>query len=452
MAVTFKCVFLVICCTGMLQATPIDKEIESEIETIQNLLSDSNGIQVTSTEISKDSIDTDAPSTSTTSLTFSTTVMSTTNSTTEVTQTDSTTTSSTTTPPLSTTKATTTETSFVPTTPSVSHPIPGWGLALICLAVAAVLFIAGWLFFLRYRRSKIPLAVPVKSIFRRETEKRKTLDSAILVKMFEATFRERSIRGEIAKEFEKVQEFSAALNMMKTREAGQAEINCNRNRFIDIIPFDDNYVSLSREQGIPPSTYINASYLDNMDVLDKIIVTQGPKQNTVLDFWRMVIDKKCRHIIMLTNCQEQGRVKCFQYWPPSGQMLHFDDVSLFTADETEIHPGLLIRKIEVTVEDEEGQAASVHEVRQLHLSSWPDHGVPEHVESVLAFVRVAANFRDADYSVVHCSAGVGRTGEAITLPVLRTINDILILAGVKKLILCNIHFPFRNLLGPPFPD
>ena len=92
-------------------------------------------------------------------------------------------------------------------------------------------------------------------------------------------------------------------------------------------------------------------------------------------------------------------------------MLHFDDVSLFTADETEIHPGLVLRKIEVTVEDEVGEATAVHEVRQLHLRSWPDHGVPEHVETVLAFVRVAANFRDGDYSVVHCSAGVGRTGQ-----------------------------------------
>ena len=59
-------------------------------------------------------------------------------------------------------------------------------------------------------------------------------------------------------------------------------------------------------------------------------------------------------------------------------------------------------------------------VRQFHYTAWPDHGVPEHVESVLAFVRVAANFRDADYSVVHCSAGVGRTGERTLVPVFRT--------------------------------
>ena len=403
MAVTCKCVFIVIFCTRMLRATPIDRE--SELETKQKLLRDKNENERTSSEINKESVATDVLFTHqklTTSSASSTKVTLAESSTTEVILTDATT---------KTSSSTITTENSVPTTPSLSHPIPGWGLALICLAVAAILFIAGWLFFLRYRRSKIPLAVPVNSIFRADTDKRKTLDSAILVKMFEATFRERSLRGEIAKEFEKVQEFSAALNMRKSREAGQSEINCNRNRFIDIIPFDDNHVSLSREQGIPPSAYINASYLDNMDVLDKIIVTQGPKQNTVLDFWRMVIEKKCRHIIMLTNCQEQGRVKCFQYWPPNGQMLHFDDVSLFTADETEIHPGLMIRKIEVTMEDEDGQATAIHEVRQLHLSSWPDHGVPEHVESVLAFVRVAASFRDADYSVVHCSAGVGRTGK-----------------------------------------
>ena len=121
---------------------------------------------------------------------------------------------------------------------------------------------------------------------------------------------------------------------------------CKHKLNNSIIPFDDNYVSLETEQGTPPSTYINASYIDNMDVLDKVIVTQGPKQNTVLDFWALVVEKQCRHIIMLTNCQEQGRVKCFQYWPPSGQMLHFDHISLFTSEEREVHPGLLIRKIE----------------------------------------------------------------------------------------------------------
>ena len=210
-----------------------------------------------------------------------------------------------------------------------------------------------------------------------------------------------------------IQEFSAELNIKKTRDVGQSEKNSNRNRFIDIIPYDDNYVRLSCEQGQPPSDYVNASYVDNMEVLDKVIVTQGPKQNTVMDFWRMVMEKNCQHIIMLTNCQEQGRVKCFQYWPPNGQMLHFDDISLFTSDETELHPGLLIRKIEVTLEhDDAGADPEVHVVQQLHLTTWPDHSVPQHINSILSFLKVAADFKDSSgYSVVHCSAGVGRTGE-----------------------------------------
>ena len=156
--------------------------------------------------------------------------------------------------------------------------------------VAVLVFALGWLFFVRYRRSKIPLARPASSLFRKSTVNRKTQDSTLLVGAFERTFTERTENGDIKKEFEMIQEFSATLNQKKSRNVGQSEINQNRNRFIDIIPFDDNYVSLETEQGTPPSTYINASYIDNMDVLDKVIVTQGPKQNTVLDFWKLVVE------------------------------------------------------------------------------------------------------------------------------------------------------------------
>ena len=72
---------------------------------------------------------------------------------------------------------------------------------------------------------------------------------------------------------------------------GQSEKNQNRNRFVDIIPYDDNYVSLQvrtsssniskenmpyfqKEQGLPLSTYVNASYVDDLDGVGKVIVTQ----------------------------------------------------------------------------------------------------------------------------------------------------------------------------------
>ena len=336
--------------------------------------------------------------------TVNTTKISTTTTTAEATATVTTTTTTssktttttkseiTTTSELSTTlSTTTTDTTAAPE----SHPIPGWALGLICLVVAVVVFLAIWVLFVRYRRRKIPLARPVSSIFRKNTSKQQP-DSSIIVRNFEQAYREKTFKGEIAKEFDQIQELSARINATKTRNIGQSEVNQNRNRFVDIIPFDDNYVMLKSEQGLPPSTYINASYVDDMAVLDKVIVTQGPKQNTVLDFWRMVVEKKCKHIIMLTNCLEQGRVKCFQYWPPNGQMLHFDDISLFTAEETEIHTGLLMRKIEVSLEDGQDEG-HVHVVRQLHLTNWPDHGVPDHANNLLAFLRVASNFRDTEY-------------------------------------------------------
>lgn len=98
-------------------------------------------------------------------------------------------------------------------------------------------------------------------------------------------------------------------------------------------------------------------------------------------------------------------------------MLHFDDLSLLTLDEEEIHPGLIKRTIEVTLENEDGDDDEeiVHKVTQLHLTSWPDHGVPDHVSSVLAFLKVVEAHRDDSYSIVHCSAGVGRTGTFLAL-------------------------------------
>ena len=84
---------------------------------------------------------------------------------------------------------------------------------------------------------------------------------------------------------------------------------------------------------------------------------------------------QARHLVMLTNTVEKGRAKCCQYWPPHGQMLHYDDISLFTAEEEEVHPKLFRRKIEVTVEPEDGDAPVVHTVHQLHLTNWPDHEV-----------------------------------------------------------------------------
>jgi len=344
-----------------------------------------------------------------------TTTLNPTSATVTTTTTTATQTATTTTTTSTTTLTTTTTSEATTSVPHESpHSIPGWATALIILVTLAVIFTLLGVIFVRFRRRSIPLAKPV-DLLRKSTVAHGP--KPMRVDVFGVMYQTKLAKGMIAKEFEMVQEYSVRLGATKTRDVGQLEKNQNRNRFVDIIPYDDNYITLQKEQGLPPSTYVNASYVEDLEGLGRVIVTQGPKQNTVVDFWRMVVEHRARHIIMLTNTQEQGRVKCVQYWPTHGQRIHFDALSLYTAEEEEIHPGLLRRKVEVTMEDEEGEEEEreVHSVSQLHLTSWPDHVLPAHVNSLLAFLQVASTFKDDNYLVVHCSAGVGRTGTFLAL-------------------------------------
>ena len=113
---------------------------------------------------------------------------------------------------------------------------------------------------------------------------------------------------------------------------------------------------------------------------DLYIATQGPKRNTVVDFWNMILEQNSSVIICLTNLIEGGRVKCFQYWPNVGEMLHFDELTLMTLDEVHTNNGeCVIRKIEITKDDD--TPAKV--IRQFHHTSWPDHGVPNSPKTLL---------------------------------------------------------------------
>jgi len=292
-----------------------------------------------------------------------------------------------------------------------SHPLPSWAYALISIVIAALLIGVLFFFFLKYRRKQIPLAKPISSMLRKSTIVRSP--QPIRVKDFKDEYQIRLSNFSINEEFERVQEHSARINASKMRRIGQEEKNRNRNRFVDIIPFDDNLVLLDKEEGHPASNYINASYIKDVPGISQVIATQGPKQNTVVEFWRMVLEKKCKHLINLTNTTEGGRVKCYQYWPPNGQMLHFDDISLFTQEEIEINTGLFFRKIEVQMGDEE--ECETHTVQQLHLTTWPDHSVPNNISYLLEFLRVTEEFGYDGYTIVHCSAGVGRTGTYLAL-------------------------------------
>ncbi|NXP32345.1 PTPRU phosphatase, partial [Leiothrix lutea] len=177
--------------------------------------------------------------------------------------------------------------------------------------------------------------------------------------------------------------------------------------------YDRHRVKLHPLLGDPNSDYINANYIDGYHRSNHFIATQGPKQEMVYDFWRMVWQEHCSSIVMITKLVEVGRVKCSKYWPDDSEM--YGDIKI-TLVESETLAEYAVRTFAL---ERRGYSAR-HEVKQFHFMSWPEHGVPYHATGLLAFIRrvKASTPPDAGPVVIHCSAGTGRTGCYIVLDVM----------------------------------
>ncbi|XP_046858719.1 receptor-type tyrosine-protein phosphatase kappa-like [Xenia sp. Carnegie-2017] len=151
----------------------------------------------------------------------------------------------------------------------------------------------------------------------------------------------------------------------------KSPMNSAKNRYGNAVTYDHSRVILSGDE---KSDYINASFVDvsfieNRKCEKYYIATQGPKPKTVNDFWRMIFEQKCPTIVMLTTLKEMGK---------NGEH---------------------------------------HEVEQFHYKSWPDYGVPRYPTQLLTFrnhFKLSHKTKSGPV-VVHCSAGVGRTGVFIAL-------------------------------------
>ncbi|XP_053462739.1 receptor-type tyrosine-protein phosphatase C isoform X2 [Nycticebus coucang] len=188
--------------------------------------------------------------------------------------------------------------------------------------------------------------------------------------------------------------------------------NQNKNRYVDILPYDYNRVELSEINGDVGSNYINASYIDGFKEPKKYIAAQGPRDETVDDFWRMIWEQKATVIVMVTRCEEGNRNKCAEYWPSMEEGTRaFGDV-VVKINEHKRCPDYIIQKLNVTNKKEK---ATGREVTHIQFTSWPDHGVPDDPHLLLKLrrrVNAFSNFFSGPV-VVHCSAGVGRTGTYI---------------------------------------
>ncbi|XP_078187601.1 receptor-type tyrosine-protein phosphatase F isoform X39 [Callithrix jacchus] len=191
-----------------------------------------------------------------------------------------------------------------------------------------------------------------------------------------------------------------------TWENSNLEVNKPKNRYANVIAYDHSRVILTSIDGVPGSDYINANYIDGYRKQNAYIATQGPLPETMGDFWRMVWEQRTATVVMMTRLEEKSRIKCDQYWPARGtetygliQVTLLDTVELatYTVRTFALH---------------KSGSSEKRELRQFQFMAWPDHGVPEYPTPILAFLRrvKACNPLDAGPMVVHCSAGVGRTG------------------------------------------
>ncbi|XP_058698162.1 receptor-type tyrosine-protein phosphatase F isoform X3 [Poecile atricapillus] len=191
-----------------------------------------------------------------------------------------------------------------------------------------------------------------------------------------------------------------------TWENSNLEVNKPKNRYANVIAYDHSRVILTSIDGVPGSDYINANYIDGYRKQNAYIATQGPLPETLSDFWRMVWEQKTATIVMMTRLEEKSRVKCDQYWPSRG-METYGMIQVALVDTVE----LATYTVRTFALYKNGSNEKT-ELRQFQFMAWPDHGVPEYPTPILTFLRrvKACNPTDAGPMVVHCSAGVGRTG------------------------------------------
>eukprot|EP00794_Sanderia_malayensis_P009494 gene9494-10486_t len=185
------------------------------------------------------------------------------------------------------------------------------------------------------------------------------------------------------------------------------------------------------------SDYINASYvsgfLNGMEQQNAYICTQGPLKSTVCDFWRMVLENQVHVIVMITRCHEKGKEKCYKYWPDVDGVMECGFMKIKNLSETR-EDDYVIRNLQLHHKKRGEDLA--RKVTHVQFTSWPDFGVLSSAEKFLNILEKVQNFQnsmpgsDSDICqeadkqrsrqkhspiVLHCSAGIGRSGTYIAI-------------------------------------
>ncbi|KAG7324352.1 hypothetical protein KOW79_012368 [Hemibagrus wyckioides] len=273
----------------------------------------------------------------------------------------------------------------------------------VLLPIIVLLIIAVIVLVIQKRRiTKDYTDIPVNNL-------RTKISIPVRLEEFEAYFKKQQLDSNCG--FAEQYEDLKAVGTAQTKNSALAMENKGKNRYNNVLPYDSSRVKLSIH-GSPFDDYINANYISGYNSKKEYIAAQGPLPATVNEFWRMIWEKNCHTIVMLTKCYEQGRVKCEKYWPPEAKL--YSNILVTTTSDIELEDWTIR---EFTIKNV--KTAETRNVRQFHFTAWPDHGVPETTEVLINFRHLVREHMDSFSrnapAVVHCSAGVGRTGTFIAL-------------------------------------
>nr|XP_022311910.1 receptor-type tyrosine-protein phosphatase kappa-like [Crassostrea virginica] len=189
---------------------------------------------------------------------------------------------------------------------------------------------------------------------------------------------------------------------------GQLPENANKNRFKTTFPYDHSRVVLQEKWSDEDGDYINANYIRDFKEENHYLAAQGPKSKTLSDFWRLIWQENIECIVMLTNLIETGKNKCSKYWPDRDEPMTIGPCSISLVEEIK-YAFFVVRKLSV----QKVNTRNERHIVQLHYTSWPDHGTPEEMSFVQFHRAVEKRYKAGSPLLVHCSAGVGRTGTFI---------------------------------------
>ncbi|XP_053151834.1 tyrosine-protein phosphatase non-receptor type 18 isoform X2 [Hemicordylus capensis] len=226
-------------------------------------------------------------------------------------------------------------------------------------------------------------------------------------------------KGQLVEEFQEIKARAAAFRQQQgiSTAAGGNKENIKKNRYKDILPYDQTRVVLNALTEEGQADYINANFIQGVDNKRCYIATQGPLAHTVLDFWHMVWQYRVKVIVMACREVEMGKKKCERYWPLAEETLQFGPFSIAQAKEQELNPDVILRKLTLTFQKEE------RVVSHFQYIAWPDRGIPDTYGYFLAMIEQVRHKQGEDTVPVciHCSAGCGRTGVICTLDYIRQL-------------------------------